>query len=66
VFSLFVTAGECLPSVAQQWIPVTGLALPFYNSSQSVTAKGSFHSLLDYERLLFHDGWKIDLIPAAD
>jgi hypothetical protein len=38
----------------------------FYNSSQSVTAKDSFHSLLDYERLLFHDGWQIDLIPDAD
>jgi hypothetical protein len=43
---LFVTVGECLPSVAQQWIPVTKVALPFYNSSQSVTAKDSFRSLL--------------------
>jgi hypothetical protein len=46
--------------------PVTGRALPFHNSSQSVTAKVSFHSLLDYERLLSHVGWQIDLIPAAD
>jgi hypothetical protein len=31
-----------------------------YKSSRSATAKDSLHSLLDYERLLFHGGWQID------
>jgi hypothetical protein len=30
-----------------------------YNSSKSVTAKGLFRFLLDYECLLFHGGWLI-------
>jgi hypothetical protein len=38
----------------------------FYNTSQSVTAKDSFHSLLDYKRLFYQIGWQIDLISAAD
>jgi hypothetical protein len=66
LFNIHSRGKGCLPSVALQWIPDTGIVLPFYNSPQSVTAKDSFHSLLDYERLLSHDGWQIDLIPAAD
>jgi hypothetical protein len=31
-----------------------------YNSSQSVTASGSFHFLLDYERFPFRHGWLIN------
>jgi hypothetical protein len=32
-----------------------------YNSSQTVTAQGSFR-FLDYERLLFHCGWLVNFL----